>query len=96
MRPSEALALHRTEVLRILDDAGVRNPRLFGSTARGDDTEDSDLDLLIDAPPGFTLFDLEGLQQALEALLNVPVDIGTAKFRNERISASVARDARPL
>ena len=96
MRPSEALALHRDEVLRILGMAGVSNPRLFGSTARGEDTDDSDLDLLIDAPPGFSLFDLAGLQQTLEALLGVPVDIGTTKFRNERIQAAIAEDARPL
>ncbi len=55
MKPSEALVLHRAEVLRLLDAAWARNPRLFGPTARGDDTEESDLDLWIDAPPGFTL-----------------------------------------
>ena len=69
---------------------------VISPTARGEDTEDSDLDLLIDAPPGFSLFDLMGLELALEALLNVPVDISTGKFRNERIATSVANDACPL
>jgi predicted nucleotidyltransferase len=95
MRPSEALALHRDDVLRILDAAGVRNPRVFGSVARGEDTEDSDLDLWIEAPPGFTLFDLGGLINDLQVLLGVPVDVGTG-FRTQRIADDVARDARPL
>lgn len=96
MRPSDALALHRNEVLLMLGAAGVSNPRLFGSTARGDDTDGSDLDLLIDTPPGFTLFDLEGLRLDLEALLNVPVDISTGKFKSERIAVAISKDIRPL
>lgn len=95
MRPSDALALHRDEMLRILAAAGARNPRVFGSVARGEDTEESDLDLWIDPPAGFTLFDLGGLITELTDLLGVPVDIGTA-FRSQRIEDDVRRDARPL
>lgn len=95
MKPSEALALHRIEVLCILDAAGARNPRVFGSVARGEDTEESDLDLWIDAPPGFTLFDLGGLIADLQELLGVPVDVGTG-FRTQAIADDVARDAKPL
>jgi predicted nucleotidyltransferase len=95
IKPSEALALHRDDVLRILAAAGALNPRVFGSVARGDDTEDSDLDLWIDPAPGFSLFDLGGLTVELEELLGVPVDIGTG-FRNQRIEDEVRRDARPL
>lgn len=95
LKPSEALTLHRADVLRILEAAGVRNPRVFGSVARGEDTEGSDLDLLIDTPAGFTLFDLDGLIHDLETLLGVPVDVGTG-FRTPRIADGVARDARPL
>lgn len=95
MRPSDALALHRDEVLRILAAAGARNPRVFGSVARGEDTEESDLDLWIDPPPGFTLFDFGDLIAELTDLLGVPVDIGTG-FRSQRIEDDVRRDARPL
>ena len=95
MKPSEALALHRVEVLRILDAAGARNPRVFGSVVRGEDTEESDLDLWIDAPPGFTLFDLGKLIADLQELLGVPVDVGTG-FRTQAIEDDVARDAKPL
>ena len=95
VKPSDALTLHRAEVLRILAEAGARNPRVFGSVARGDDTEESDLDLLIDAPPGFTLLDLAGLQLDLAALLGVPVDLGTG-FRTQAIADGVALDVKPL
>lgn len=48
MRPSEALAKHRDEVLAIIARYPVSNPRIFGSVARGDDREDRDLDILVD------------------------------------------------
>ncbi|MBW5287879.1 nucleotidyltransferase family protein [Burkholderia gladioli] len=95
MKPSDALALHRDEVLRILDASGVGNPRVFGSVARGEDTEESDFDLWIEAPPGFSLLDLGRLIADLGDLLGVPVDIGTG-FRTQRIADDVARDAKPL
>jgi len=57
MKPSEALTLHRVEVLRMLGKAGASNARVFGSVARGDDTDESDLDLWINVPLGFTLLD---------------------------------------
>ncbi|WP_246279274.1 nucleotidyltransferase family protein [Paraburkholderia ultramafica] len=82
-------------MLRILDAAGVQSVRVFGSVARGEDTEESDLDLWIDAPPGFTLLDLGRLIADLKELLGVPVDIGTG-FRTQRIADDVARDAKPL
>ena len=54
----------------------------------GTDQEGSDLDLLVDAPPGTTLFDLGGLQVELEDLLGVNVDLLTPgdlplKFRDK-------------
>jgi hypothetical protein len=61
---------------------------IFGSVLHGTDREGSDLDLLVDALPGATLFDLGGLQVELEQLLGVPVDLLTPgdlppKFRND-------------
>lgn len=95
MKPSEALALHRAEVLRIPGEVGATNARVFGSVARGCDTDESDLGLWIEVPPGFTLLDLAGLQLDLEALLGVPVDLGTG-FRTRAIADEVAREAKPL
>jgi predicted nucleotidyltransferase len=48
MKPSAALSTHRDAVRRIVEAHRARNPRVFGSAARGEDRDDSDLDLLID------------------------------------------------
>lgn len=53
------------------------NPRLFGSSLRGLEGENSDIDILVDALPGATLFDLGALQVELEELLGAPVDLLT-------------------
>ena len=53
------------------------NPRVFGSVLRANDRDGSDLDILVDAIPGATLFDLGALQEELQALLGVRVDLLT-------------------
>ena len=69
---------------------------MFGSVLHGADQDGSDLDLLVDALPGTTLFDLGGLQGELEDLLGVSVDVLTpgdlpAKFRQQ-----VLAEAQPV
>ena len=54
------------------------NARVFGSVARGEDTDESDLDLLIDPSPDTTLFDLGAIRHKLRVLLGVPVDVLTS------------------
>jgi predicted nucleotidyltransferase len=88
MRPSVALDQQREAIRQMTAQHRARNPRVFGSVANGSDHEGSDLDLLVDPLPGATLFDLGGLQVALEALLGVQVDVLTPgdlppKFRDE-------------
>lgn len=56
--------------------AGFNN-RVFGSVLHGDDTDTSDIDLLVDPLPGATLFDLGGLQDELQELLGIHVDLLT-------------------
>jgi len=46
MRPSEVLPLHRETIRRLVEEAGMSNPRVFGSVLRGEDHEGSDLDIL--------------------------------------------------
>lgn len=72
------------------------NPRVFGSVLRGEDSDGSDLDLLVDALPGTTLFDLGGLQMALEELLGVPVDLLTPGDLPARMRARVLVEAQPV
>src|SRR5262249_10637605 len=69
MRPSEALELHRDEVREIIARYPVGNPRVFGSAARGDDTEDSDLDILVDRTGPLTYFDIFDLEEELRSVL---------------------------
>ena len=55
MKPSEALSAHRGDIRRIVGQNRTCNPRVFGSVLRGEDANDSDLDLLVDPLPGVTL-----------------------------------------
>lgn len=88
MRPSIALNLKRNAVREVASRFRAANLRVFGSVLHGSDKDGSDLDLLVDALPGATLFDLGGLQIELEELLGVHVDLLTPgdlplKFRNQ-------------
>ena len=96
MRPSQALLQHRDAVRRAAGRYRVSNPRVFGSVLRGEDTDDSDLDLLVDPLPGATLFDLGGLQDELEQLLGLQVDVLTPKDLPARFRAQVLAEARPV
>jgi uncharacterized protein len=94
MRPSQAVAARLDEVRAVIARYPVSNPRVFGSVARGEDDEKSDLDLLVDATEKTSLFDLAGLE--LERLLGVPVDVVTPGGIAARMADAVRRDARPL
>ncbi|HEV7254562.1 MAG TPA: nucleotidyltransferase family protein [Mesorhizobium sp.] len=96
MRPSEALAKHRDEVLAILAHYPVSNPRIFGSTARGEDHEQSDLDILVEASSDLSGFDLARMELQLEALLGVRVDVRTPGEFSAGVAARVGADQRPL
>ncbi len=96
MKPSKALHLHRDEVRRLVEQRRARNPRVFGSVLHGRDREDSDLDILVDPVPGTTLFDLGGLQVALEDLLGIRVDLLTPGDLPQRLREKVLREALPV
>ncbi|MEQ6901828.1 nucleotidyltransferase family protein [Nocardioides sp. YIM 152588] len=84
------------EVRALLQRHGVSNARVFGSVARGDDREGSDLDLLVDFAPGTTLFDLVGIQMELEELLGIDVDLVPENGLKPRMRSRVERDLVPL
>src|ERR1700730_17722975 len=96
LKPSRALHLHRDAVRRLVEERRARNPRIFGSVLHGRDDEDSDLDLLVDPLPGTTLFDLGGLQVALEDLLGIRVDLLTPGDLPQRSREKVLLEARPV
>ena len=68
---------HRQEIIEIAERRGFSNVRVFGSMARGDATQDSDVDLLVTTKPKTTLVGLSGLVLDLEELLNRKVDVVT-------------------
>jgi predicted nucleotidyltransferase len=74
----------------------IANPRVFGSVLHGNDTESSDLDILVDALPGTSLFTLGGLQIELENLLSIPVHIVLPAELPPQIRDSVIGEANPL
>lgn len=96
MRPSQALEQHRDAMRRTARRYRVSNPRVFGSVLWGEDTEGSDLDLLVDPLPGTTLFDLGGLQDELEGLLGLRVDVRTPQELPATFREQVLAEARPL
>ena len=98
MLPSELLHLHRKEILEILERYPmISNMRVIGSVARGEDTEGSDIDFLVDTDSGTTLFDIGGLHEDLEELLGVPVDIIPSGGRmHAHMRMTIERDARAL
>ena len=96
MRPSQAVALHRDALLDITRRHGVFNVRIFGSVARGEDTDKSDVDLLVDAPRGTTYFDLVDIQDEAEKLTGVRFDVCTPQCLSERLRDKVLQAAKPL
>lgn len=74
----------------------ARNARVFGSVLHGKDTEDSDLDILIDPTPETTLFDIGAIRHELLQLLGVPVDVLTPKALPEKVRAAVLAEAMPV
>jgi uncharacterized protein len=72
------------------------NPRIFGSALYGTDRDGSDLDILVDAMPGATLFDLGGLQDELQTLLGVRVDLLTPGDLPLKFRAQVVAEARAV
>jgi hypothetical protein len=79
LRPSTALAARRDEVRALFARAGLPEPQVFGSVARGEDLETSDLDLLVEFTDDHDIVDLLSLQDELEDLLTVRVDIVDAR-----------------
>lgn len=94
MKPSQALQHHRDAIRSVVLAHRGQNPRVFGSVLSGQDTDDSDLDLLIDPTSTTTLMDIAAIQVELEQLLGIPVDVLTPnalpdKFRHTVLAQAV-------
>jgi uncharacterized protein len=96
MRPSVALQSHRKEVQDIVLKHRVHNARVFGSVMRGEDTDESDLDILVDPTSETTLMDIGAIRFELRNLLGVPVDVLTPKALPIKFRDIVIKEARPI
>ena len=96
MKPSAALALHRAALRELIARYGLLHPRVYGSVLTRTDTEDSDLDVLVDSVPGTTLFTLTGLEHEAQNLTGVRVSVLTPGFLSATFRTRVLQQAEPL
>jgi predicted nucleotidyltransferase len=96
MKPSEALANHRDELRQLISRHDLAHPRVYGSVLAGTDTEESDLDLLVDPAASTTLFTLARLEHQAQQLLGVRVSVLTPGFLSLKFRDSVLQQAEPL
>jgi predicted nucleotidyltransferase len=89
----EELRKRRPEIESVAARYGARRVRLFGSVARGEEREDSDIDLLVEFDPGRSLLDHAGLVLALEALLGRPVEVASERGLKPKYRERVLREA---
>jgi predicted nucleotidyltransferase len=90
------LRAQRREILRVAAAHGAYNVRVFGSVARGEADEASDIDFLVDMAPGRSLLDLGGLLVDLQGLLVRRVDVLTERGLRARIRERVLGETVPL
>jgi predicted nucleotidyltransferase len=92
----QVLREKRDDVLNIAGKHGAYNVRVFGSVARGDDSPDSDVNLLVDVGTTTSSWFPAGLILDLEQILGRPVEIVTEKGLNPHLREHVLREAVPL
>ena len=83
----------REEILAIAAKHGAYQVKIFGSFIRGEETGESDLDLLVQFEQGRSLFDLIGLKQELEDLLGLDVDVVTDNALHSYVKENVMSEA---
>jgi len=96
MKPSARLNENREAIRAAAARNRTANPRVFGSVLRGEDREDSDPDVLMDALPDTSLFDLGGLNEELEALLGIRVEVRIPGDLPPKWRDRVVAEAQPI
>ncbi len=97
IKPSVALATHREEIRQVVAAHHARNVRVFGSVLQGTDTEQSDLDLLVDPTPEMTMLDIGAIRHKLLKMLKmlkVQVDVLTPNALPEKFRSAVLAEAK--
>lgn len=96
MELDNTLKSRREEIMKIAAKHGACNVRIFGSVARGEAGENSDIDFLVELEPGRSLLDLSKLVVELEDLLNRKVDVVTEQGLYWLLRRRILKEARPL
>lgn len=87
---------HRSEIRALAEHRGIRDVRVFGSMARGDADETSDVDLLVTLPSGRTGLALGGLLMDVQKLLQRRVEVVTERGLHPALRERILREAEPL
>lgn len=93
MNTLELIRSKNSDILAIATRHGAKNVRVFGSVARGEDTATSDIDLLVSMEKNRSLYDLIGLQQEIQNILNRNVDVLTDRSINRYLQAQILQEA---
>jgi len=96
MKPSLAYQQHRDIIRQIVERYHAKNPRIFGSVLHGQDTDESDLDIVIDTTEETSLFDIGAIRAELKEILGVEVDVLTPGALPDRWKLEVLNDARAV
>ena len=96
MLPSVALASKRDQILALAAARRARRLRIFGSAARGENHEGSDIDMLIDMPARASLLQIVGLQHDIEDALGMRVDLCTERELHPSLRTRILSEARAL
>ncbi len=96
MMHEQSLRKNRDAILRLAAKHGARNVRVFGSLARGEADENSDIDLVVELDRGRSLLDLGGLQYELQEMLGRRVDVVTERSLRARVRQRLLQEAVPL
>jgi predicted nucleotidyltransferase len=96
MSPETILKARRDQILNLCAKYGASNVRVFGSVARGEADESSDIDLIVDFDPERSLLDHAALWLELQELVGVRVDVVSSRGLKPRIRERVLQEAVPL
>ena len=96
MRPSKVLRTYREQIRSVVLAHRATNVRVFGSVARGEDTDASDLDLLVDPTPETSLMDIGAIRFELKTLLGINVDVLTPNSLPDKFREQVLQESIPV
>lgn len=87
---------NRVQILSLANRHGIKSMKIFGSMARGDASETSDADFLVEMEEGYDLFDLGSCLMELQDLLHCKVDMVTKEALHPRIRENIIKEAQSL